>query len=430
MRRVTFLFPVFICLLLMLTPAVAQEDGGGTPEDLLSALLLTPDIPESRSWFSYVDFRGMEYGRFGATRPESLAALDDDESVGIELWWSALRGIQNGPIELLEYFQMIGNLPETVGMDFVEIEQAVDWGNPPQKGTLFLGDFDEEAIAAAYINREYSASEINGFTVWCNDDVGCEGGAETDLQGRRPEIPFGGALGQRQPLLVLDDGILSSSQYELLETTAGIESRDVRSLGHAAEYQVIVEALDETSVVIQALIMPPDDFLNSSIEVFRRLEADEREVVYNNLAETALVQPLPAYQLIALVGQASEGAEEVQVMLVYDSAEDAESAAEVIPARIREYESLRNMLPFTELLEEREASFDTFVYTSEEVDKSVLVVTFSGPLPPALPINGQFEISGRLYRTFINMIYTLDTGWLSTGLPPLEEIEAVLENEG
>lgn len=429
MRRINLCLIVLICLMVLAFPGAAQEDGG-TPDDLLNALLLTPDTPESRAWFSYADYRGMEYARPGAERPSSLADFLDNtrDTLGGGLWFNALMGIHNGPSDTLQYLMLMGNMTETIGMDFTDVDQAVEWGIVPESVTLFLGDFDEDAIATAYTEREYSASEINGLTVWCNDAVGCEGGMETDIEGRRPEVPFGGYLGQRRPLLVMDHGIAASTQFSLLQTTSNVLTGEERSLGETPEYRTLVEALNDEFVTIQALILSPEQIGASVPPAFRGLSSETRATLYEQLTQGTLGDPIPEYDLVGLVDQASDREQRVYLMLVYDSVRDARTAERRIPDRINDYTSLQIRRPITEVLEDRDAYYVTDIYTSEETGKSVLILDFRAPIAAQEENEetGRLDPSSMVSRLLTQMIIGRDVGWLVPTFPTLEEIEAEL----
>ena len=261
---------------------------------------------------------------------------------------------------------------ETIGFEVTDITQTLAFGAPPATGMILQGGFDETAIVTAHQDRNYSSEEVTQGVLLCGE-VGCEGGFEVDLINRDVTNPFGGSLGRQFPLIVGDDVILSSPEFELLQ---GMGSDGVTTLADALDFVSSVRALESMGVIIQAQFFPSIDFLSYPNTLnFETGELDQLPGVesYNEF---------PPYIQVA-VGHVVDENTEIGVMaLVFTDVESAESARAELGTRLQTAVSLVRETPFSEIWDLRGHELsDLEIYTDNSTGLSVLLLPLLNPIP-------------------------------------------------
>lgn len=435
---------LFSAVLLIIIPACkaqkSQQDDPATtqadppPQDehpLIKILALIPDMPAVReTGVSYVDYWAIVEARLGDQTPRSREDLSADEGAVEGLWLAALRGIISGPSRLLQHGIMddTNAMVTLVGFGLFDVIRGAEFLSPPVNVTLFQGNFDSEAVAAALSGREYTQHTLDGgMTLWCGPN-GCESGAEVNLVARNPINPFGGELGRDQPVLVFEDYVISSTDNTLLERYPKMAAGTVSTLADAPDYRAIADALvAQDGALIQAQFYGPEVFGSGQPQVLEtlldpNLTGEAREAAINEIkAQIAATQDqvLPVYTAMVIADYVTGNSQRAVVGIVFMDGELAQIAADVLYERIGEYQSMQARRPFTELLEQREATLgDPQFYTHDDTGLTVLLIPFTAPLPPQTIMEtppGGYMQSSMTFRLFATAVIARDMGWMAVG---------------
>jgi len=199
------LFTVFFALLLVILPSAAQSDPDTRPA-LLHVLSAAPDTPQIRDAgiiASFVDYQAALALR-GIDVPASFADIQNlNPDAQTALLWALPAA---GPQSLSRSFMLLGDMPDVMGFDFFDITQAAEIGAPPANAVILSGEFDSQAMIDAHLARGYTEQPDDFGVMLCGAD-GCESGDKSDFANRLESNPFGGNLGQSQPLTVNDSSI-------------------------------------------------------------------------------------------------------------------------------------------------------------------------------------------------------------------------------
>lgn len=402
----------------------AQSDTpAGDPAYLLDLLRYVPaSSAVMESYITYGDYRAAEASRKGAGSYESFEAFMADETDASALWVNSVP--MGGYENFLRYFRMSGGeMPDIVGFDFFDIDRSLQFGQPPALGIILQGDFDVDAIDAAHTAREYTREDRDsGAVLWCGS-VGCDGGFTTNLQKRNPANIFGGDLGREFPVaLAPDDGVIfSSGDLDTIETIEAAFSGERRSLADDALFTTAVQSLEGYGALRAALLVPPL-LLNGSPIIGllgERATAENVEALVVQIKET--YGDLPRYDLAFFADLATEDEQIAVIGLVYNSAENAETAAEVITQRLEAVESLNSRRSWQEMITERGTAIPEPAYfTSESGEQTVLLLPFRYAPPAEEKLDGVFwQQSGMVYSLFFQGFVARDLTWLAydLGLP-------------
>ncbi len=422
-----------ICVLLLLllisliiVPIHAQEDD----HPVLEMLAFVPlNVETLDTLVSYVDYRAVEQARPGAAQPASHAewkALNDarDESLG--LWMAASFGISSGSGEIIQAGVRFGDeWQDLLGMDFFDIDRELYFGDPPADVVVLQGEFDAQSIIEAFTARDFTADSLSDFTLLCGNED-CDG-LQMDFNNTNPANPFGGRLGRPEPLLISDTFIINANGGEALELIYGIQTGEASSLATHPNYLATVNALPkdgllqpDTGILRQAYWIPATEFLFDPAALLGASSTPEQ-------ARAALAElsegfdSIPQFQLVMIADTAADTKQIVIVALVYDTEADAQIAADIIPTRLDNTESLAMRVPFNELLKSRNVeSVDGRVQVDEETGKALALITFRAPLATNEEGDVGFMSSSLVYRLFIDMIFRRDYLWLLPSLPEME----------
>jgi hypothetical protein len=439
-----FRFVILFCLLLVLASgAAAQPEGEST---LLEMLSRVPAIPANRDLILFTDFTAIETAYAPAERPEdwaeyqawSEAQEDTPEGQPTLLWWVVFSRLSSG--QAMQSFRSGGDTVAAIGFDLLEIDQELDYGSPPEDTRQLVGAFDLDSVRRALEERGYEQEAREGVELWCGE-AGCEAAVAFNPEDRNPANPFGGDLGRAQPLLINDNVLISSPSAGMIEEHIEVAQGEQRSLGETSEYQAAISAMTSDGVLLQALFVDGETLLRftstspvmTAMTMAPGITEEQVRAILERLIED--YETLPQFTLLGLADVVTETEQQARLILIYNSREDAERAAEVLPERIAAYESLMVRRSMTELLAERYVE-DTRYEVVEAANRTALVVTFAGRKGTPEEI-AQFSemlldssayppvaFPGALFSMFSRMVYSVDLGWLST--VPRSELEALL----
>ena len=408
-----------LCMLFALTPGGTAQDATATPAEpiepsemtpFLRALSLIPNTSGVRGaepMFSYADYHAAIEAR-GMDVPESLAGyLAEGEPDGP--LFPALP--QAGPSGIMRYLGNGGpDYPITVGFDFFQIAQAVEFGVPPVTGQILIGDFNEEAIRTVYALRSYTTAREDELGTLLCPAAGCSEGMQQNIRERNPANPFGGDLGRSEAIFVGENVLLNSSSDVVVESMAAAYADSASSLAEMPEFQALANVLAEYPYV--SAVMAAKPFALASLDP--RTMTENPEVAERLLADLEAA-PLPPYLVTAFASAADTEHEYGLTLLVFASADAAQDAAAVIDNRLATMESFRTQQVFTDLLNEAGTLEPAQVITDEVTGLSVVVVRVAGDLPTSEPVDGSIVRSHLPYQRFVQMMYTRDTNWLVWG---------------
>lgn len=431
------------CLLLVLASGVAAQPEGESP--LLEMLSRVPAIPANRDLILFTDFAAIETAYAPAERPANWAAYqawseaqeNTPENQPTLLWWVVFGRLSSG--QAMQSFRSGGETAAVTGFDLLEIDQELDYGTPPQDTKQLVGTFDLDAVRSAFEERGFTQEARDDAELWCGE-AGCEEGAAFNPAARNQANPFGGDLGRAQPLLIDNNTLISSPNADMIEEHIAVAQGERRSLGDTPEYQAAIHAMTSDGVLLQAMFVDGESllrFTSTSPVATAMMNPGITEEQIRAILEQRLegYETLPQFTLLGLADVATETEQQARLILIYGSREDAERAAEVLPARIEAHQHLRARRPLPELLAERFIEATRYEVV-EDSDRAALVITFAGrkgtpeevvQFANILLDNSaypQIAFPGAMFRLFTDMVYSADLGWLST--VPRSELEALL----
>jgi hypothetical protein len=401
--------------------ARAQEDDPPTESPLLDMLAQIPDNSTARAeMLSYIDYDLVIQTRDGAAQPQNWAefeaareAVDDQPG---RLMMAALSSIFSGPSRLIQYIFTIGpDMPASVGFDFFDIGQGIQFGTPPSYGIVLRGDFDPTRVAASFEAMGFTAEAQDNFTLICSDQ-GCDTGTEIDAQNRNVTNPFGGDLGRREPLLVSESYILNSPDFALAREMGAAAAGTTRTLAEQPDYRALALAATAEEQLIQLaiinstlLLVQPGDPLGMML--------GEQAVGADVTLEPTYISSIPGYTLVGFAHRTGMDAQYTDILMVYTEEADAETVAIEMPLRLEVAQSLRYRQPVSGLFEDRQMEM-LEPQVVEADGRYVVQLTFRSPLPLRdKPEDDPFyQVSGLGYRMFIDMFMARDLGWLASDM--------------
>jgi hypothetical protein len=388
---------------------VADAPAAGSPAALLDALSRVPaDAATLSSIVSYADYRAIEAAG-GAERPASLAILVTALEAGdpaAQAWLTAIQGVASGPSNLLVNLLQGGpDWPTTAGFDFLEVDRAVQFGSPPADGTVLVGSFRPNAVAAAYEARDYVGTAAGERTLWC-DAAGCDRGTEVDLSAMDPAMPFGGRVGRRQPMVAGATDLLSSADEGTVRGMLAAVSGETASVAALPAYRALASAPAEDVSITQAMFLPavtPLELLD--------IGSEPGAVDAGLAAQLASLPPVAPAVAIGILGGARGDEEVVTVALALPDA-DAAATAAAIAERLERAPSLREDRPLKDVLADAGVTSVTArtLPASEEV-AAAAVVELRAPVVPGDAAGD--AVPGRLFRLLSRLVETRDMAWLA-----------------
>ncbi len=396
---------VIILLLLPLLLVTAQEESDDT-HPLFEMLALVPNSESTLgNSISYADYAALIESRDYIPRVETGAELLANEQ-DFRLWLRGMERIRSGYSEFARVTLEMANIPEISGFDLLDMERTLEFGGPPALGRIYGGSFDAAAINTALTTRNYVATELVGIPAWCADER-CEDGTMQNIREAERADVFDPILGRKPTVLNLTDmGYLASSTAKSPMTGVAIAVQSTESNPRASvlglpQYRTAAEvATAPDGLLIQVQFWPGLSLLSaggrmSTIEfVDLTLFGTRADFESNAMVLPFLIEPvipaewldygeLPTYQLVAFVDR-QEGADQVaQLVLIYNSADDAEIAAAELEKRVAAFSQQisggNDAVPFIDLYL-GQAIVESSVYTSETTGQSAAVVSVRYPV--------------------------------------------------
>lgn len=409
-----------IILLIMAVFILAAAPVHGVVEHpLLSMLKSVPnssDLLRSIPIASYVDYRAVEDAR-GIDRL-TLEVVQANR-FSFQLWRAAAKGIISGPDFIQSLFMNPEDVSKVMGFSFLDVDRGLVFGTPPQTGLILQGDFDLARLEAAYEAREFTQAEIKGVPVWCSPN-GCDEdeGMRISFADRQLEDWFGGNLGRREPRALLPNGfVFNSPSLILLEAMIDTQQGNLRSFAELPSILAAAEVMVEEGVLRQAQFYNGLDLGLLDLGFGSQTDSTVTEALDKLRERMEAVGGLPAYGLLALADKWTADEETktqtALILLVYNSRESAEKAAEVYPTLYENAFSLRESQPFATLISQRGGVLNTpYVYESESTGWFVTVIEIDYPMPDNNPdvITQDYLESSAVFKLLITSIYSRDNG--------------------
>lgn len=391
----TRLILLTLIALLVMMPAAGQEDADDAADiPLLETLALVPAdalADERTPLISYADYAEMVIAR-GMTRPTTDDFLDRTETSAL---WIGMTGGLIAGMQLSYFFVQVEEMEPLTGFSWMQIDRSLTFGDPPAMGLILGGEFDTDAITAAYTARDYTPSSAGDeVTVWCSAG-GCDG-SSMDIRNRNPADPFGGELGRSQPVAVMPDFVASSPEFALVRNIVDAYTGTEPSLADNAGVYAAAQAMASTGGIRQAMLFTQDAL---------------------GVPATGS-GPLPPYSLIFFADTWQDDTQIALIGMVYDSAADANAAVIEVLARLETAESTVANRSFMELLEQRGGEvYDAYVYQVDDAGPFVTLVLLHYPMPDntVQDLGGRsgYAPSSMVFRLLVDSLYRLDIGWLA-----------------
>jgi hypothetical protein len=398
---------LIVLLLAIVIPAGAQEDSQN-PHPLLDMLAFVPDAEQAQSEIYYADLLASA-GAVSGEIPESGQQAWVSMGYPDNLWFGWL------PYALPEFrdylLLMIDDGGQSTGLDVSTIERTLQFGQPPSLGLILQGEFDHEAIVTTLTAETHELQPRDDITLLCSID-GCEDGLTQNIRERDVVNPFGGNLGRREPIALLDDFIINSADFEVLESMLEAGGADTPSLADSADYQAAVSAATQQGVLRQAVFVHPE---SAAVGTFDAIVSPLLTEEQKNALQSQ-VTPLPPYQLImfADTSDLEAGIQAGLVLLVYDTEEAANTALDALRANLAPdgiVSSFQNR-PISTIMAER-GDLQYGVTADEATGRYVAGLSLQAPqvkLPQ--PDETSPTFAGMQFRLFLNMVFARDTLWL------------------
>lgn len=398
---------ILLVLLLVLTPGIRAQDEEANP--LLEILALVPDELDTGR-----DLLPLPLGYADFSRVEVPAGGLDD------MWLGPVMRILTAPFlqRHIGVYLEDDLMLNAVGFEFPDIETFLSYGEPPGVIYMFGGSFDVDTIAEVYTAQGYAAEQIEGVTVWRRADGKSD--VEVDAANRRPENPFGGDLGRKQPLAVIPgaDGLVylaSSSEWERVVRVVETSQGSVPSLADRDDYRTLVEAITDPAryegLLVQAQFVNPLALPEAAADYTGvTKEAFENMARFSGFApEWCNYGALPAPTLAVLADRQEGDDQLAMVALFYFDEYSAQLAVDELSMRMQTFAgslSVREPAPLIEYFDFEVTMDEFYVYTSEATGFSAAVVVFRYPWP-GLPEEDEVNptLPGLLFRGWMRAIY-------------------------
>lgn len=339
------LLTVLLCstLLLALTsdPAHSQDEAA---HPLLQMLALTPD---DATFVTYTDYDATESAGLTPLEIDNFQADVLDDAAEGRAWARRSLRLRAG-LELSFVFTGAADMPTVVGFDFADIARVVTFNQPPAQGLVLQGAFDEAAVRATHLARDYVETDVNGVPALCNTTA-CDDGLDPSLLNRNLSNIFDPALGRKPPVLLLDGTLVSAFALDVVSDLADVAQGTTTSLADSAPHTAIANALTDPTQfeteLVQVLYFTAADVQTVPSDALLRFDtraayedASEIDPVNRALLDGVLASdPLPAYELMAFADM-HDGTEQFAVVaLAYADAETAQGAAAVLTERLRTF---------------------------------------------------------------------------------------------
>lgn len=386
-------------------PLTSAQDSGESENPLLTFLTHVPTsaVQQELHTFSYMDYRALEASR-NIPKPTPETYLDD------LLWIRTSFAIKSGfP---LQYLRTIMDSRAETGFNFFDMDRSASFGQPPSQAYLMEGVFDQALMTVGYNGLGYEATEIQGIPALCSVD-GCDTGLTVNLENRFPGNPFGGQLGRREPIVFLPDLLANSPNLNTVTGIIQAANDEVNSLADNDYYVALAEAATQNPLIQLNTFNGLELMMTGTMLTnVANLSAEELQAQIDEI--NPLVGTLPPYVLVGVVSAYTDEYELAQLMIVYNDADQAQTAAETLEARLADYTSIVTGQEFSDFVTSIDGTVDTSVYVSESTGKHVAIWTLRNPFPGNEPDDsGNIPIWGLAHNRLFDMFMMRDVSFLS-----------------
>lgn len=351
------------------------------PDPLLEMLARSPSaLMGDKGMFSYLNFRALEEAQ-KYVRPLTWSTFSEGKPDAD--WQTMMMRVRAGG-EFLTYAFVLGPaMPTTVGLDWFEIQQAAEIGVPPMVGMLFGGDFDPVKMDQSLKGRGFEVTAREGITVWHRF-----GDNKLSVKDREPGDPFGGNLGMAARIGYFPLHIANGRSWAVFDEFLGVYQDTEESMLRHPSYGLIAKALTDPEVysqpVIQLIILPQS--------WLARLP---------NQQPTGEGEEAPPYLYAGLVDRQEGDLQRHELILVYQTEAEANTAAPIIEDRLKEISGMVDAGTTVEFLPPRIAV--------SENGMAVLILSVRYPWIKELTNGGKLQRqAGLLFSSWVNMTYRAD----------------------
>lgn len=398
---------LIILLVAVVAPIDAQDDAQND-HPLLDLLAYVPDTESARAFIYYADFKTSAETVLGGSQESTRQAW---EALGYpdDLWVGWL------PFTLPAWgnflLRMMEDGGQSTGFEVTSMERTLFFGQPPAQANIVQGDFDIEAIIAAYTAETHELKDRDDVTLLCSVE-GCEEGQTMHPDLVNPANPFGGQLGRREPIALLDGLILNSPDINVVEEMLRTGEGEESSLAESPDYQAAVAVATQMGALRQAVLLSPEhpSFWDFDQVIPLNVPAEKRQILQDR------VTPLPPYNLILMADIANIDADTQSglVLFVYDSEADANLAIEALQTNLSPngLASMNTDEALHTIMTGR-GDMASEVIADEETGRYVAVLSLQGPLVQLPePDETAPTFAGMQFRLFLMMLNQRDILWL------------------
>lgn len=368
---------ILLSLLLALGGLSAQTDEDET-NIILDLLKYVPDNPTNReSGITYADYDAM-YRMFGINR----ADYSRDE----------IRSALPATIMYFggnEFANVSGSLfYEDFKLNLFVVERELSFGRPPETGSIWIGDFTD-GYDEVLRERGYEVVDLPEGTLYTFEDP-----METNFEERDPDIPFGGKLGQRHPVAILGNTLLTAYQNEIMDAMLN----EPTSLAEDPAFQALASAFYDAGKPISAAIFPPIVGDPAMLLLGRGASPENLAQLREKLGLDDPANIPPAYEWGAIVNMWDGETQIADLLLWYGSEATASDGQAFWEERIETLDSLFFKRPLLQVLTEGDTTYEGI-----SAEGQLLRLRFSDPLPDLASEDNQFIMPGRAFRLLYQM---------------------------
>jgi hypothetical protein len=152
----------------------------------------------------------------------------------------------SGALEELVIASQTG-MESAVGFSLDEIDTVTVYGTVPGRVLMLTGSFDAESIDTALTSSGFVADTVAGFPAYCHPE-GCDLGMQVDFDFVNPANPFGGNLGLRPAIVLIEGGdqpdvLIAGRVLPLVEAmVSGVIGESTGALPYAAALADVIES--------------------------------------------------------------------------------------------------------------------------------------------------------------------------------------------
>ncbi len=314
----------------------------------------------------------------------SIGLLTDSIPLG-----PILSRIAAGPDALSYIFVSAGQMRDIVGFEWLlDVDQSLEFGDPPDLGLLLRGTFDAGAIGEALSARGFDLADVGGVPVWHRLDD-----QSISLALREIADPFGGHLGAAARVALLPDTVANARTWALIDSILSSTNRDRPSLADDLAHQALAKAIsDLDGLLLQALFFPGSAF---------QFGAGRAETPPESQDDP---EALPPFSLAVLADLQDEDDQVHLIGLVYDDEATARTAAQTLARRVEAFSPID---PLQEpLVVQHNATVQVCDVAPSANGIAISLVEARSPLPKDRidPETGLYSLRGQVFSAWVQAI--------------------------